>query len=182
MNQQRIAELMTLPRVPLPPGVADDSHNRIGGLLDMIMDHLHEGSTVVESGTGKGISTEVFALTVGKVITIDPSVDPEWRAAATAVAMRYPDKIDYRIDTSENVAKTIPDWSVDAVYIDSDHHYEFTRDEISRWLPKVRKGGIIAGHDYIDRPKFGFGVIRAVNEAFGKPDKVYEDTSWVKLV
>jgi predicted O-methyltransferase YrrM len=180
MLNPRLAELLALPRVPLPPGVADDDHNRIKGLLDLINEHLTADSVVIESGTGKGVSTEAFALTVGRVITIDPSVDPEWRAAALEVANRYPDKIEFRIDTSQNVSLTIPDGFADAIYIDSDHHYEFTRDEIARWLPKIRKGGIIAGHDYIERPEFGFGVIRAVNEVFGKPDKVYEDTSWVK--
>lgn len=180
MLNPRISELLTYPRVPLPPGVLDDSHNRVSGLLQLIEENFDRKSTIVESGTGMGVSTEVFALTVGRVITIDPSIDPEWRAAAMKVALRYPTKVFFHIDKSENVCQGIPDGSLDGAYIDSDHRYEFTHGEIVRWIPKIRKGGWIAGHDFIERPKFNFGVIRAVKELLGEPDKVYDDTSWAK--
>jgi predicted O-methyltransferase YrrM len=182
MLNRRINELMTIQRVPLPPGVPDDDHNRVAGLLKLIREYLTNKDTVIESGTGMGVSTELFALTVGRVITIDPSMDKKWRDAAMAVAMRYPTKVFFHIDKSENVCRSIPDESVDAAYLDGPHYYEFVRDDIKRWLPKIKKGGVICGHDYIDRPRFNFGVIRAVKEAFGEPDKVYEDTSWVKRV
>lgn len=56
------------------------------------------------------------------------------------------------------------DQSLDWVYIDADHHYEPVCRDIDAWLPKVKPGGVIAGHDYSDYP--GFGVIRAVSERF----------------
>lgn len=56
------------------------------------------------------------------------------------------------------------DGSLDWVYIDADHHYEPVCRDIDAWLPKVKSGGIIAGHDYCEYP--GFGVIQAVTERF----------------
>lgn len=55
------------------------------------------------------------------------------------------------------------DESFDYVYIDSDHSYEATSKDIELWWPKVKKGGILAGHDYNSRNKL-YGVVEAVNE------------------
>lgn len=52
--------------------------------------------------------------------------------------------------------------SIDFVYIDASHEYEDVRNDILHWLPKVKKGGIIAGDDY-GNPDFP-GVHRAVFE------------------
>lgn len=68
------------------------------------------------------------------------------------------------------------DGSLDVVYIDAMHEDPWVSQDIMKWLPKVRKGGIIGGHDYI----YGVwpDVVRAVNAAFGGPDIVFQDTSW----
>jgi len=70
---------------------------------------------------------------------------------------------------SHEAAKAVPDQSLDFVFIDANHAYQFVREDIDCWSPKVKPGGIIAGHDYLDRPSTGeqWGVIRAVNETFG---------------
>jgi len=53
----------------------------------------------------------------------------------------------------------------DIVYIDASHEYEFVKEDIIAWLPKVKKGGIICGDDYV----IGWpGVIKAVDEFFSK--------------
>lgn len=57
---------------------------------------------------------------------------------------------------------------LDFVYIDGDHNYEAVAEDIKLWEPKIRLGGIIAGHDYNkakDRYRKIFsGVIQAVDE------------------
>ena len=63
----------------------------------------------------------------------------------------------------------------DFIYIDADHEYESVKKDIEAWIPRLRSGGIIAGHDYI-----GYrGVHDAVNERFGNPDRVFFDSSWL---
>jgi cephalosporin hydroxylase len=54
-----------------------------------------------------------------------------------------------------------------AVFIDGDHEYPGCLADIKAWLPKVRNGGTLAGHDYSDSFP---GVPKAVGEALG--DKV----------
>ena len=55
----------------------------------------------------------------------------------------------------------LPDDYLDCVYIDSDHSYETTIQELRLSVPKVKKGGWITGHDYVDLAP---GVIQAVDE------------------
>lgn len=49
---------------------------------------------------------------------------------------------------SEDMVKRIEDNSLDFVYIDADHSYDFVMQDIILWGRKIRKGGIMSGHDY----------------------------------
>jgi predicted O-methyltransferase YrrM len=57
------------------------------------------------------------------------------------------------------------DNSIDFAFIDADHSYEAVKKDISAWFPKIKKGGILAGHDYSIAKKSPHpGVAKAVNE------------------
>lgn len=58
--------------------------------------------------------------------------------------------------TSLEAAVQIPDGSLDFVYIDANHQEPFISEDLTAWLPKVRPGGILAGHDYHTNPKKPF--------------------------
>jgi len=49
---------------------------------------------------------------------------------------------------SEDGANKVEDNSLDFVYIDADHSYDMVMLDIIKWQRKIRKGGIISGHDY----------------------------------
>lgn len=49
---------------------------------------------------------------------------------------------------SEDAVKDIPYDSLDFIYIDGDHSYDYVMLDIILWSRKVRKGGIVSGHDY----------------------------------
>lgn len=51
--------------------------------------------------------------------------------------------------TSEVTSDIFPDESLDFVYIDANHAYDFVKQDIELWYPKVKKGGYVGGHDYI---------------------------------
>lgn len=56
----------------------------------------------------------------------------------------------------KKILDQIPDESLDFVFIDGNHMYEFVVADIAAWSKKVRKGGIVYGHDfddYTDNPK-----------------------------
>ena len=77
---------------------------------------------------------------------------------------------EYSVSASANVE----DKSLDFVFIDAQHDYESVKQDIAAWMPKIKKGGLISGHDY--QRKFS-GVIQAVDELLPKRE-VGSDTCW----
>ncbi len=65
---------------------------------------------------------------------------------------------------SHEAVSHFEDGSLDMVFIDAIHLYKYVKQDIELWLPKLRKGGIIAGDDYAPRFK---GVQQAVDEFGG---------------
>lgn len=59
------------------------------------------------------------------------------------------------VEASNKFHKIFPNNAVDFCYIDGDHTYEGVYVDIRAWLPKIKIGGILAGHDYKDGPKSG---------------------------
>lgn len=50
---------------------------------------------------------------------------------------------------SVDAAKIFEDESLDFVYIDANHAYDYVVEDIATWYPKVKPGGYLGGHDYI---------------------------------
>ena len=66
------------------------------------------------------------------------------------------------------------DHSLDFVFIDASHEYEDVKSDIIAWLPKIKPGGILAGHDYyIGDFDYHPGVKKAVNEEFSEFEAKY---------
>lgn len=64
------------------------------------------------------------------------------------------------IDYSEFAVSYIINNSLDFVYIDADHEYKSVYQDIKIWIKKVKKGGIVAGHDIFNCS----GVLEAVKD------------------
>ena len=65
----------------------------------------------------------------------------------------------------------IEDASLDFVYIDADHSFDFVMQDLIEWSKKVRPGGIVSGHDYY---RFrGAGVVDAV-DAYTRAHQINE--------
>jgi predicted O-methyltransferase YrrM len=76
--------------------------------------------------------------------------------------------------TSKAAARKFKAESLDVVFIDLTHTYEAVKEDIKLWLPKVKKGGYIAGDDYHENWK---GVIQAVDELL--PHATFIDDCWI---
>jgi hypothetical protein len=42
------------------------------------------------------------------------------------------------------------DESIDFIYIDGNHKLQYAVQDIMEWYPKIKKGGVMSGHDYIN--------------------------------
>ena len=62
---------------------------------------------------------------------------------------------------SLEVINNFEDNSFDFIYIDASHDYKEVKKDIACWYPKVKSGGVLAGHDYIEE---WAGTVKAVDE------------------
>lgn len=68
---------------------------------------------------------------------------------AQRMAKPYPN-IHFIRKTSMEAVKDFEDGSIDFVYIDGHHGFKYVAEDIWEWSKKVRKGGVVSGHDYGD--------------------------------
>jgi hypothetical protein len=86
--------------------------------------------------------------------------------------------------SGHEAARRIPHHTLDFVYLDARHDYHSVRDDLADWFPKIRPGGILAGHDYIDGTFVNgeFGVRSAVDEFFAarslRVRQTFMDSPW----
>jgi hypothetical protein len=71
-----------------------------------------------------------------------------WQDAMNNIDPFYDRAIMIRTN-SKNASKLFQNNSIDFVYIDANHSYDFVRDDIELWYPKIKVGGYLWGHDYL---------------------------------
>lgn len=66
---------------------------------------------------------------------------------------------------SVEASKGFKDGSLDFVYIDGNHNLLHVIQDLWYWVPKVRRDGIVAGHDFIQRvnKSYAMHVVEAVH-------------------
>jgi predicted O-methyltransferase YrrM len=132
---------------------------------------------VVEVGSHMGRSTRALVTGCkGRVYSVD-----RWDSdlAFDAFCINMHDALDSNLllfkGNSTEVASLMAGSLFDAVFIDADHSYEGVAADLHAWEPKVRKGGILCGHDY---DPYWPGVIKAVNERFASSVKRGPGSIW----
>ncbi len=164
-------------RVPGNGGLGDDATmNRVGGLFDLL-DSLpkRDRGRVVEVGSYRGVSTECLALMCDFVVAVDTFAFSPIEKEFQERMRYYPTVSTLKMD-SLSAATAFPDGHFDLVYIDAGHSHDEVVADIRAWKPKVRPGGVIAGHDH--HPSLP-GVVSAVNQELGRPERVFSDFSWM---
>lgn len=67
-------------------------------------------------------------------------------------------KAEFVREFSTTAARGFSKGSLDYVFIDGNHDLPEVIADMAAWIPKVRKGGIVAGHDYCKRARNGYKV------------------------
>jgi hypothetical protein len=145
---------------------------------------------MLEIGSYQGESTFLFASLgiFDEIHCIDPFTGYEeandlfgndWNKVKHEFDLntRYFDNIILHQDFSYNIYNKFQDDYFDFIYIDGNHEYEDVKKDLELYLPKCKY--IIAGHDYTDNWP---SVVDAVKLVVGVPDKLYPDSSWLKLI
>ncbi|MCB9039366.1 MAG: class I SAM-dependent methyltransferase [Lewinellaceae bacterium] len=148
---------------------------------DMLVGLLPKGGIVAELGVAEGKFSKVILSQAHprKLHLVD-----SWNSERYPVSLRTQlenafqeeikrSRVEIHTGGSLEVGETLPDSYFDWVYIDTDHSYQTTLAELELYKKKVKKGGFIAGHDFITGNWLGmvkYGVIEAVHEFCVKND------------
>ena len=166
-------------------------------LYDEVVRDLQDYSIIVEIGAWKGKSTSYLAQKIKesnkniKLYVVDTWIGTGNEKQHKQLIEKLPKSLyetfidnmkkmevrDYltplRMD-SVSASCLIDDNSVDFVFIDGDHSYEGVKADIEAWWPKLKEGGLIAGHDYGNAA----GVVKAVNEKFLSDHLIVRKNVW----
>jgi predicted O-methyltransferase YrrM len=149
-----------------------------------------ENSYFVELGSFFGCSTVYLAVEIinsGKNIKFDAIDKWDFNWILDNISVNVHEEFLKNIESvksfinpikgfSENIVNNYKDESIDFLFIDADHEYDKIKQDINLWFSKIKKNGVIAGHDYT----IGFpGVIKAVDEFFGKDNFNVVGSSWI---
>lgn len=134
--------------------------------------NLFKGKIGVEVGTERGKYAEKIAQEADKLFCVDlwkSYGDYRNHVSDDFYEEIYQDCKDrlkgYNVELiredSVKAADLVENGYLDFVYIDAAHDYESVKNDLLAWIWKVKRGGIVSGHDYVKRK--GFGVIEAVH-------------------
>lgn len=152
---------------------------------------------IAEIGVNQGETSKIFRqlFPQAHLYLIDPwKISTEYMMSATPISRKNkhyekayktvseefkedPKTTVLRMTSVEALLHT-PD-HFDLVFIDANHEYKQIKQDILSWLPKVRPGGILAGHDYDAQIPMFSGVKRAVDEVFGNKIMLGKDRLWI---
>jgi hypothetical protein len=137
--------------------------NRIE-LLDKILPQI-DGGIGVEVGTFKGeYSKEIIKRFNGTLFMVDVwnELSNEYIDASNHKNFKngvygecinnikgFEDRAIMIRSNSKIASNFFKNDSLDFVYIDANHAYDFVKEDINLWYPKVKSGGYVMGHDYI---------------------------------
>jgi len=75
-------------------------------------------------------------------------------------------RVNYHQKRSIEAVDSFSDESLDFVFIDGNHKYEYVKADLEAWYPKVRQGGIIAGDDYIKKDYTDLSILESNGKDF----------------
>lgn len=87
--------------------------------------------------------------------------------------------VTFKRDWSIGASGAFSEGSLDFVFIDANHTLPHVIADLHAWSPKVKRGGIIAGHDFCKRVRNGYQV--HVVEAVQAWTQAYQIAPWFVL-
>lgn len=135
--------------------------------LEEVREHIGAEAEAVEVGVLTGLySSQILRRLSPRILHL---VDPwerqsrreysdfhtwtqgRWNIARRACERRlqkFSDRVVFHQAKSIDIVEEFGDGSLDFVYLDGNHRYSSVLEDLEAWVKKVRRGGILAGHDF----------------------------------
>jgi len=98
--------------------------------------------------------TDLYLVDIWRKISKEEYDDTSNSSTSYAKCMEalegYEDRAFMLRMSSEKAADMFPDGFFDFIFIDANHAYDYVKQDIELWYPKVRPGGILSGHDWVE--------------------------------
>jgi predicted O-methyltransferase YrrM len=175
-----------------------------GYLYDLAQKYIPPNGRAVEVGSWKGKSTYILASVCRKkgaqltsidtfsgnivaeggvpadnAIYKEAEADPDlfFRTHIARSLRGFP--VDYLKMTSARAAAKIKNASLDFCFIDGDHTLPVVYQDIRNYLPKVKKGGLLLGHDYSPVANPANQVKDSVDQLIGSSNIQVFQSVWI---
>lgn len=168
--------------------------------LTWLADHALDAKIVVEVGCLWGRSTKALALGThngsfnrGKVFAIDTwqgspdeppdaqtNIDPPGVAftkfcrnlgAEIAEGIVYPTTMDSTAG-AQHLKQLGYTGKIDMLFLDGSHSYDYVRQDLVAWLPLIRRGGLVCGHN-IDHEGVRLALQHCLSAATRRVDQIW---------
>jgi len=161
-----------------------NAENVTPGLIELCEEWIHPNMVMAEVGCFRGVSTSVFACFAHTVFAVDP-----WTLGISqgygeipADMMRKAEDEFLEVCRKFSNIRRIKGFSVEAaqdfhpqilhaVYLDGAHSKEAISQDVRAWLPKIKPGGLLMGHDA--------GLVPFGDLGLPSVTKTYSESSWV---
>lgn len=208
---------LTIEYLGMQDALTEGDSEALKNLVNMVIKNKPlNNPLILEVGSWKGMSTSILAKAVvnynGKVFAVDHWMGNEetWNYEIAKVNDIYSifkrnmiilgiwDIVYPLVMDSETASEIFANEILDLIFLDGDHRYSYIKKDISIWLPKLKKRGILCGHDcegyYSDYPEeikrkinenletdyipgvCHPGVIKALYESFGKSYTIIQNS------
>ncbi|MGE6105554.1 class I SAM-dependent methyltransferase [Aeromonas veronii] len=162
----------------IPKSSLQQSHIKNAILIpnrESLLDILPKGGTAAEIGVAGGeFSKKILDINAPKSLHLidvwssERYGEPLYLEVKSKFQKEQRDgKVIIHRRESLDALQIFPDSFFDWIYIDTDHSYELTREELRLSASKIKPGGFIAGHDYQQGnwvAQYRYGVMEAVSD------------------
>jgi hypothetical protein len=166
--------------------------------VEHLAKRVRPGGHIVEIGSLYGLSSFTWATSVDPSVTvycIDPWVRAPW--VIELVEQKVPNCPEFSFEAFQQYTKScaniipirgyspddVKDWGkqIDLIFDDALHHNPFFRNNLRFWLPKVRPGGIMCGHDYCSEWPDVVNEVDRLAREFGLQVRQRQKLWWIEL-
>lgn len=170
-------------------------------LYSSFVNELKDGDTMVEIGSYKGQSTVYMAVEIcnsnkdirfyaidtwegskenkdKSSVHFSANLDDLYNTYVNNISSVQQYITNIRADSVMS-ASMFKEKSINIAFIDACHEYECVYNDIIAWLPKIKNGGILAGHDYNHNWP---GVNKAVDNLLGANNIQTSEFCWIYRV
>lgn len=143
---RKLLSELQMTELHLPAITYDETYGRHWDILENLFEKFQVRSFVEVGVALGGLALMMLNRNIQfSYVGVDPFLTLD---TVKAITLKGNDRAVTYNETSVEASSRFADFSLDCVFIDGPHTFVNVKRDIQTWLPKIREGGIISGHDF----------------------------------